>query len=350
MCVKYNTCMITSHFHWPIYIALSMLGLMSTIDIGACPVNEDRSVFELFSQEDVLHISIETDIHRFLETKDAEEEQKALIKIEGEPDFPSKWVVDLSARGKHRKMTCGFPPVKLKFKKSTLKTYNLKAFRTLKLVTHCGDKAEAQELLLKEYLTYKIYNLLTPHSFRVQLLKIDWQDSGEKYNIGEKWGFIIEHKDELAHRLECSEHDNPGVFHHELNTSNASINYMFQYLIGNHDWDLATGRNIKFIQHPPNDELLAVPYDFDFSLLVNAYYLSIDWKLTGPNKRVYLGNFSDVENQATLEFFKSKKSKILKLIKSCKHLSRDTRFEMRRYIKSYYSSLGKPLIRVSDVQ
>lgn len=339
-----------THFHLSIYIVFSLLGLISISDVSTCPINEDRSVFELFSQEDVLHLSIETDIGRFLENKNAEKEQKALIKIKGEQVFPTKWVVDLSARGKHRKMTCDFPPVKLKFKKSTLKKYNLKKFKTLKLVTHCGDRAEAQELLLKEFLTYKIYNLLTPHSFRVQLLKIDWQDSAEKYDIGEKWGFIIEHKDELAHRLECSEHDNAGVLHHQLNTSNASLTYMFQYLIGNHDWKLETGRNIKFIQHPPEDELLAVPYDFDFSLLVNAYYLSVDWKLKGPNKRVYLGNFSDVENESTISFFKSKKSDILSLIKSSKHLSRDSRFEMIKYIKSFYSSLSKPLQRISDVE
>lgn len=339
-----------SHFQWPTYILLCLLGLMSATDISAYPSDEDKSVFDLFSQEEVLHISIKTDINSFLENKNAEKEQKALIKIKGEQDFPSTWVVDLSARGKHRKMTCGFPPVKLKFKKSTLKKYNLKEFNTLKLVTHCGDKAEAQELLLKEYLTYKIYNLLTPHSFKVQLLRIDWQDSGDNYDIGEKWGFIIEHKDEITHRLGCSEHDNDGVFHHELNTSNASISYMFQYMIGNHDWQLESGRNIKFIQHTPGDEILAIPYDFDFSLLVNAYYLSIDWKLTGPNKRVYLGDFSDIENASTVEFFKSKKSEILSLIKSCKHLSRDSRFEMRKYIKTFYSSLSKPLKRLSDVQ
>lgn len=339
-----------SHFHWSINIVFCLLGLISTAELSSCPTNRDSSVFDLFSQDEVLHLSIKTDINSFLEHKKSETAQKALIKIKGEQDFPNTWVVDLSARGKHRKMTCDFPPVKLKFDKSSLKKNNLKKFRTLKLVTHCGDRAEAQELLQKEYLAYKIYNLLTPHSFRVQLVKVDWQDSGDNFEIGEKWGIIIEHKDEIAHRFECSEHDNDGVFHHELNTSNASIAYMFQYMIGNHDWNLESGRNVKLIQHSTTDDILAIPYDFDFSLFVNAYYLSLDWKLTGPNKRVYLGNFSDIENESTIKFFKSKKDEILKLIKSFKYISRDTRFEMVRYIKTFYSSLNKPMKRLADVQ
>lgn len=309
-----------------------------------------KSIFDLLSQEDVLHINIKTDITKFLDNKNTHETQKALIEIKGDLVHPDKWIVDISARGKHRRKTCDFPPVKLKFKKSVLKNNHLEKFNSLKLVTHCGSRAEAEELLLKEYLVYKLYNNLTPHSFRVQLVEIDWQDSNNQHNIGIKWGFIIEHKDEVAHRLSCTEHHGSGVFHHEMNTSNASISYMFQYMIGNHDWHLESGRNLNFIHDHISDEVLAIPYDFDFSMLVDAYYISLEWELKGNNMRVYLGEFTDEENEETIAFFKSKKKELLKIIKSFKPLTRSTRFEMTSYIRSFYAHLNKPLQRVNDVQ
>lgn len=331
-------------------LILILQGLYSEVHGASVPKGDKQSIFDILSQEEVLHISIRTDLTNFLANRNTDDEQKALVEFASPQEYPSIWSVDISVRGKHRRKTCAFPPVKLKFDKDALKDANLKKYKSLKLVTHCDDRAEAQELLLKEYLVYKMYNILTPNSFRVQLVRVDWRDSSGKHNYGEKWGFIIEHKDELVKRLESKHHNDTGVFHHQLNRANAALAYMFQYMIGNHDWDLESGRNLTLIEEQATMDILAVPYDFDFSLLVDAYYVALDWPLSGDNRRVYLGNFSDEENASTIALFKEKKKEFIKLIKSFKHLSRDTRFEMSRYIKSYYASLGSPLQRLEDFE
>ena len=76
-------------------------------------------------------------------------------------------------------------------------------FNKLKLVTHClENKFEGNENVMKEYLLYKLYNEITPESFRVQFVKITYLDSKGKLGKIKRFGFIIESKDQLAFRLQ----------------------------------------------------------------------------------------------------------------------------------------------------
>ena len=59
----------------------------------------------------------------------------------------------------------------------------------MKVVTHCNNSKVYSEYVLKEYLIYKIYNILSPVSFRVRLIRMKYVDTGRKNKVTESWAF-----------------------------------------------------------------------------------------------------------------------------------------------------------------
>ncbi|MBK9015575.1 MAG: hypothetical protein IPM82_16755 [Saprospiraceae bacterium] len=98
-------------------------------------------------------------------------------------------------------MTCDFPPLKLKFAKTELEAAGLSEMNELKLVTHClDDKDVSKGLVLESIWFYKLYNELTPNSFRVQLAKITYLDKNNPDYRLISFGFLIEDEEELTWR------------------------------------------------------------------------------------------------------------------------------------------------------
>jgi len=60
---------------------------------------------------------------------------------------------------------------------------------------------------------------------------------------------------------------------------------LFNYMIGNTDWSPVYFHNVKLIRTESAD-FLTVPYDFDFSGIVNARYASVDPSLQDRIRRV----------------------------------------------------------------
>ena len=62
----------------------------------------------------------------------------------------------------------------------------------LKLVVGCGATNDDEQLIIKEYLAYKMYNMLTEKSFRVRLVKIKYDDTKGKIKSYSQYGFLLE--------------------------------------------------------------------------------------------------------------------------------------------------------------
>ena len=62
-----------------------------------------------------------------------------------------------------------------------------------------------EKLILREFLVYKIYNLFTPMSFRVRLLRINYNDTRGKIKRYTQYGFLIEDVDDVTKRNNCRE-------------------------------------------------------------------------------------------------------------------------------------------------
>ena len=79
----------------------------------------------------------------------------------------------IRVRGKYRarKSTCNFPPIRLNFKKGQVKETEFAGQDKLKLVTHCQTRrSNFEQLVLREYLAYRIYQELTDKSFGARLI------------------------------------------------------------------------------------------------------------------------------------------------------------------------------------
>ncbi len=60
----------------------------------------------------------------------------------------------------------------LNFKKQDSVGGEFSKIDKIKLVTHCS--AGGEEYLLKEFLIYKMYNVLTEYGFKVRLLRVNY--------------------------------------------------------------------------------------------------------------------------------------------------------------------------------
>lgn len=320
------------------------LGTASNANLHAIPnAGSVKSIFDVFAQKEMLEVTLTTDLGHLIEHRKKEIEQPAALSYINEAGEAISYDIKITPRGKYRRRICDFPPLKLKFQKSVLAQRGLSAHNDLKLVTHCiENKTIGNEQLLKEFLTYRLYNLLTDKSYRVQLIQITYVDSNGKVDKEKRYGFLIEDTDEMAERLgglECDQCMNPDPA--TLERSSERLMATFQYMIGNADWNLEMARNVKIVQPVVGTGTL-VPYDFDFSALVSPVYARINSNvgLTSLAERIYLGYpASDEDLWSTINLIRSKRAELISEIRNFKLLKTATRLDMIAYLDEFFESM-----------
>ena len=313
--------------------------------------NPQKSIFDLMHYKEVLEMTIEIDMEELQYNRRNQEYMTAGIWFEDADGQKQAWRIKAKQRGKFRRMNCAMPPLKLNFKKAELAVAGLAQFDDLKLVTHCIDhKAEAKKLLVREHLTYELYNTLTDASFRTQLVRITYKD----INTGKKtkqYGIIIEDLAQVRSRIKAKKLKREEIELDQINLAQLQQVALFQYLIGNADWGIHTVRNIKMVKK--GKSIIAIPYDFDFAGLVNAPYAipNPNYYLVSIRERIYLGLEKDVAALSdTLELFRNKQENFHKVIKSSKLLSYEDRREMLNYIDSFFQNTKEVRFAVDKLE
>lgn len=315
-------------------IAFSLLALMT--------YGQKQSIFDVMNYQEVLEVTLESFIDELKTNRRMKDEVPGKISFVDANNNQQEYLIKVAQRGHFRRMFCNeMPPLKLNFKKGDLKAAGLSKFDDLKLVTHCIENPkEAKETLLKEYLAYKLYNGITDASYRVQFLKINYVDvhTGEKTK---QWGFIIEDTAQLRDRLQASKCEDCEFFdftkHQEDQFRKAAV---FQYLIGNSDWRMTTGQNLKFMEK--DGKILTIPYDFDFSGMVDAPYAipNPNFGLTSIQERIYLGFAEERSNlEPVLNFYAEQQEEILAKVDNFKMLKSRSRKEIKEYLTSFFDNM-----------
>lgn len=305
------------------------------------------SLFDLFAHSEVLQLELEFDMEQMYAKVKTNDEYPAVFRFQ---DQNGHWVAlssELRARGRFRRRTCEFPPLRIDFSKKDLRARGLLDFDDLKLVTHCMEGRAGKEAVLREYLAYKMYNQLTEKSLRAQLVKVTYKDTGSNSKTT-SYGILLEDVDELAARLGSEECDECyGLTAVDMVKDNLQTHAMFQYMIGNVDWSLSLIRNLKIMRPINGGAYWVAPYDFDFSGLVNASY-AIPRKELGQEKvgdRIYLGHEStNKELEPTAEYFRSKKAVLLSTVKNFDPLNKRSRREVTEYLESFYEALDNGIV------
>jgi len=152
----------------------------------------------LFEKTEVLNLSLRFDITQYTRKKPKEEYLDAILTYHiNDKDSVNK-NIRIKSRGEFRNEFCTFPPIMINLKKAENRREDMKKIEKVKLVTHC--RADNEDNLLKEYLIYKLYNVLTDVSFRARLVRIDYINTAKKNKTVTPFGFLIEPMNVFAER------------------------------------------------------------------------------------------------------------------------------------------------------
>lgn len=289
------------------------LGLIKSVS------NEPTTIFDLLKRQRIQKITIRTDVAQITAESSkfvTDGFPASLIYLDGEGNIVET-SIELTLRGKSRRLYCDFPPLKIKFSKEQLSQRGIRPkHKSLKLVTHCDEGLVGSRNVLKEYLAYRIYNQITDSSLEVQLLEVKYQDTQTGAELN-NYAILLEDIDESAERINGAEVEAFGKKWSGFEPVSAQTMAVFQYLIGNHDWDIRFNRNVKFVQQDGLDKLIPVPYDFDGSGFVSAAYAkpNPNFRLESLKQRLFLGKFNNKKERATvIDHFLDKEKAIHQLI------------------------------------
>ena len=199
--------------------------------------------------------------------------------------------INLRARGNFRRRNCNFPPLRIKMKKNDAKNTPFAGNKSLKLVVPCLYGKRNDDLIMKEYLCYQLYKVITPYSFNVRLANLTLGNaSGKHIKSYPTVAFFIEDDDLMADRFKAKVIDSVNLHPRQMQDTSAIRHDFFEFMIANTDWSTTFFHNIKVIE-TPSRKFIAVPYDFDLAGVVNAPYATWDESLeiTSVRERVYRG-------------------------------------------------------------
>ena len=118
-------------------------------------------------------------------------------------------------------------------------------------------------------------------------------------------------------------------------------------MIGNTDWSVPGEHNVKLIQAKSDTNSLpfAVPYDFDYSGIINTDYAIPDpmFETVSVKERVYRGYSRSMEElNVALEVFNQKKEALYALINDFELLTPASKKNMTKYLDSFYDLIKNP--------
>lgn len=306
--------------------------------LAAQPVSTQAqpTIFDEMYGSEVLEITLITDIQQFIANKNTKTYQPARITFTGRVGEEQVWDIRLRPRGRYRRRICDFPPIKIKYAKKEIKQAGYAGHNDLKLVTHCLSDPLGDELVMREHLVYLLYRELSPYAFRTQLVHITYIDNqgGAPFV---RYGILLEDEDELAERYRMKVCDECyGYQEEDFQGQAKKINQLFQYLIGNADWSLSMQRNIKILQREEDqqNDLLFVPYDFDFSEMVNAPY-QIEEPIAFPEL--------SGADQAVVQHFYRHREGLQQLVNNYQLLDDKARRQCLKRIEKFYRKLQKAI-------
>jgi hypothetical protein len=301
----------------------------------------------LFMSDEVIKIELRSDFTRIIgDRTELKEYQPAELIYQLKGADKVTLAVKIKARGNFRLNpdNCSFPPLMMNFEKSTTPNTLFANQDKLKLVTQCQD----EEDLLEEYIVYRMYNLVTDMSLRARLVSISYFDTGTNKKLFTRYSFFIENEDRMAKRI------NSKIIEKKINADqvdreNFKKLSVFQYMIGNIDWNITAMKNIILMQPEKGENNpYAVPYDFDFSAFVDAKYtlkkgLQEDVMTT---RRVFHGIcLKLVEYNAAFDMFMKLRPSFEAEIRSHKAISELSKEKLLSLINNFYKEINNDTLR-----
>jgi len=301
---------------------------------------------ELFSSHEVIELNLKGDYKTlFKDIGDDREEHPFKLEYGNNGDTIVLDVA-IATRGNFRRKAenCNFPPLKFNFKKKQVKNTLFEGINKIKLVTHCKSKSgKYEEYTLKEYLIYRVYNIITDTSLRVRLALINYLDTVSGKKTQQSYGFFIESDGAFEDRIEAIETKQKYFLQDKTRYDHIGKLAIFQYMVGNTDWAVSTLHNIKLFITDTLQPPYAIPYDFDWCGAVNAFYAKPlpRFELETVQERLYRGYCRDMaEYLQYAAYFIEKKDEIYSMVENFDLLDHKDTKRLIKYFDDFYTVIS----------
>jgi hypothetical protein len=316
--------------------------------------DDNEKAAPLFSSNNLLEVTIRGPFSNIMRERSREKDEPGTLTY-NDPEAGDVTVeLGIRTRGRfrHQSEICPWAPLRLNFKKSSVKGTLFAGSNKLKLVTHCRNSSKQYtQGLLTEHLAYRIFNQVTDDSFRVRLLRVTYVDTSKDDRERTEFAFLIEHRKQVAKRIGVAVNSVESVRISQLDPAQINLVSVFQYLIANTDFSpvkAAPGEpcchnNVLFGDQ--DGDILAVPYDFDMAGIVDAEYAVPNprFRLRDVRQRLYRGRCVNNEYLgASTQAFIDQKQAIFDLIDNNEHFDRGTRRQATRFIDEFYKTIENP--------
>jgi len=298
----------------------------------------------LFESDEILSITLKGNIRQLLNDRADKPTSHAITLPYRDKDSSELSIpVKMKTRGHFRKLkeNCKYPPLQISFPADVDRLSPFNGQKKLKLVMPCaGD-----EYVIREWLVYKIYNIITPKSFRAKLVRIQLSDTKSKKQPAPFYGFLIEDEKNMALRNKAMMVEQK-LRPEETKQDAFLIMAVFQYLIGNTDWSIQYLQNIKLLKTDSFPQLITVPYDFDHSGIVNAPYAhpAEELLMRSVQERRYRGYcIRDMKLfERPIALFNRSKSAIYNLYTKNELLDEKYIKSVVKYFDEFYATINDP--------
>ena len=289
----------------------------------------------LFSHDSVLNIRLTGNIRTLLRDRSDEGQYHAVSISYADEDGQTVSIpIRSKTRGNFRrqKSNCTYPPLLLNFVKKLTKNTLFEGQDKMKLVMPCTN----DEFVVREYLAYKLYNLVTEKSYKARLVRVSLFDVQKNKEEGNFFGILLEEDDQMAERNGMKIIEKKMIQPQAIEKETFLKMTVFEYMIGNCDWSLPYLHNTRIMAFDSLSIPYVVPYDFDHSGFVSAPYAHPPeaLNLSSTRERRYRGYCVEDLNEykPIIDFYNRKKPEFYKTITDCPQAS-------SRFVKSTISWL-----------
>jgi hypothetical protein len=303
----------------------------------------------LFASEETLEVALSVPWAELRKPSATARRHPTTVAYTDAAGRPRQVPATVEVRGINRRRICRFPPYRLRFAAADAAGTVFEGVRALKVVTHCAHGRRWSQYPVLEFLAYRMFNTVTPHSYAVRPLQVTYLDaSGEGGE--QRFAFVIEHTDDMARR-NGRRHVETGAFAaRDYDAAQMGRFMLFQLMIGNTDWEIlgAPGdreccHNVRVTRGDGPEGLVAVPYDFDASGFVDAHYSVADARLPidDVTERLYRGfciHGAALEG-ARAEFL-AHRGAVLALVQGERRLEARRKAEATRYLEAFFDMLS----------
>ena len=309
------------------------------------------SLFNYLSQQDegIMTFNVQTNINRLIRLKLKEEYQPAFFSFTDDSGVQFNFNARIRTRGNIRKEVCLNPPVKINMKGKELKANGFSGkYEVLKLVLQCSKGKGGVDLMERELLVYKLYELISPYAYKTLPVKLNMEsDKGRKESFD---AFLIEHEDDFEARLNGKVLVKGKIRPESLYKEEYLRMCFFQYMILNTDWSIWSKHNVEFIKCPDVPLIIPVPYDFDYAGFVGANYAQPHETIPIDHVTVpyFLGkDISEEEALETAAYFLSKKDELYSIVQSFEFQNERSKKVAIGYMDKFYKVLSseKKIVR-----